>query len=74
MAEAALAREADIDPLPRAIPFDGEVMRIHKTAGQRDALQGATRPGPTGMHCAHAARQPAAAARPTWKSGAERTA
>lgn len=52
---AVFDREADIYPLPRAIHFDGEVMRIFETAGLRDALQAVTRPGLTGMHFVNAA-------------------
>jgi 3-(3-hydroxy-phenyl)propionate hydroxylase len=40
-----LERDADIYPLPRAIHFDGEVMRIFETAGLRDAVQAISRPG-----------------------------
>jgi 3-(3-hydroxy-phenyl)propionate hydroxylase len=52
---ALFEREADIHPLPRAIHFDGEVMRIFETAGLRDALQAVTRPGLAGMHFVNAA-------------------
>ncbi|WP_397475406.1 bifunctional 3-(3-hydroxy-phenyl)propionate/3-hydroxycinnamic acid hydroxylase [Pusillimonas sp.] len=34
-----LEREADVFPLPRAIHFDGEVMRVFQTIGIADALE-----------------------------------
>lgn len=45
-----LEKEADIYPLPRAIHFDGEVMRVFETAGLRTAVETISRPGLTGMH------------------------
>lgn len=50
-----LEREADIYPLPRAIHFDGEVMRVFETAGLRDAIESISRPGLKGMHFNNAA-------------------
>ena len=43
-------READIYPLPRAIHFDGEVMRVFETAGLREQVEAISRPGLKGMH------------------------
>ena len=40
-----LEREADIYPLPRAIHFDGEVMRVFETAGLRPEVERISRPG-----------------------------
>jgi 3-(3-hydroxy-phenyl)propionate hydroxylase len=45
-----LEKEADIYPLPRAIHFDGEVMRVFETVGLRAAVETISRPGLTGMH------------------------
>lgn len=45
-----LEREADIYPLPRAIHFDGEVMRVFETAGLREQVEAISRPGLKGMH------------------------
>ena len=49
-----LEREADIYPLPRAIHFDGEVMRIFQNAGLRAEMEAITRPGLKGMHFVNA--------------------
>lgn len=49
-----LEREADIYPLPRAIHFDGEVMRIFQNAGLRAPVEAITRPGLKGMHFVNA--------------------
>lgn len=43
-------READIYPLPRAIHFDGEVMRVFETAGLRSQVEAIARPGHKGMY------------------------
>jgi len=51
----ALDKEADIYPLPRAIHFDGEVMRVFQDAGLRPAVEAISRPGLTGMHFVNAA-------------------
>jgi len=45
-----LEREADIYPLPRAIHFDGEVMRVFETAGLRREVEAISRPGLKGMY------------------------
>ncbi|MGH6628012.1 MAG: bifunctional 3-(3-hydroxy-phenyl)propionate/3-hydroxycinnamic acid hydroxylase [Burkholderiaceae bacterium] len=50
-----LEKEAAIYPLPRAIHFDGEVMRIFQSAGLREAVEGISRPGLKGMHFVNAA-------------------
>lgn len=50
-----LEREAAIHPLPRAIHFDGEVMRVFETAGLRAEVQDISRPGLKGMHFVNAA-------------------
>lgn len=50
-----LEREADIYPLPRAIHFDGEVMRVFETAGLRQAVETISRPGLKGMYFNNAA-------------------
>ena len=50
-----LERDAQIYPLPRAIHFDGEVMRVFETAGLRAAVEAISRPGLQGMHFNNAA-------------------
>jgi 3-(3-hydroxy-phenyl)propionate hydroxylase len=45
-----LEREPGIYPLPRAIHFDGEVMRVFETAGLRAQVEAISRPGLKGMH------------------------
>ena len=50
-----IEREADIYPLPRAIHFDGEVMRVFETAGLRPEIDTIARPGLKGMHFNNAA-------------------
>lgn len=50
-----LEREAGIYPLPRAIHFDGEVMRVFETAGLRSEVEAISRPGLKGMHFNNAA-------------------
>ena len=52
---AVIEREADIYPLPRAIHFDGEVMRVFETAGLRPEIDTIARPGLKGMHFNNAA-------------------
>ena len=54
---AIFEREADIYPLPRAIHFDGEVMRVFETAGLRAEVEAISRPGLKGMHFVNAAGQ-----------------
>lgn len=49
-----LEKEAAIYPLPRAIHFDGEVMRIFQSIGLRGAVEGISRAGLTGMHFVNA--------------------
>lgn len=49
-----LERDADIYPLPRAIHFDGEVMRVFQNAGLRAEVEAITRPGLKGMHFVNA--------------------
>lgn len=51
----ALDKEAGIYPLPRAIHFDAEVMRVFQNAGLRAAVEAISRPGLTGMHFVNAA-------------------
>lgn len=41
-------REREIHALPRAVHFDGEVMRIFQAAGLADRIAAATRPSPYG--------------------------
>jgi 3-(3-hydroxy-phenyl)propionate hydroxylase len=55
LAVAIFEREADIYPLPRAIHFDGEVMRVFETAGLRAEVEAISRPGLKGMHFVNAA-------------------
>jgi 3-(3-hydroxy-phenyl)propionate hydroxylase len=43
-------REREIHPLPRAVHFDGEVMRIFQAAGLADRIAAATRASSKGMH------------------------
>ena len=50
-----LEREAEIYPLPRAIHFDGEVMRVFETAGMRREVEAISRPGLKGMYFNNAA-------------------
>ena len=50
-----LEREAEIYPLPRAIHFDGEVMRVFETAGLRAPIAAISRPGLKGMYFNNAA-------------------
>lgn len=51
---AVFEREAAIYPLPRAIHFDGEVMRVFETAGLRAEVEAISRPGLKGMHFVNA--------------------
>jgi 3-(3-hydroxy-phenyl)propionate hydroxylase len=50
-----LEKEAGIFPLPRAIHFDGEVLRILQAAGLREQALAIARPGTQGMHFVNAA-------------------
>ncbi len=45
-----LERDAELYPLPRAIHFDGEVMRVFETAGLRREVEAISRPGLKGMY------------------------
>jgi len=45
-----LEKDAEIYPLPRAIHFDGEVMRVFQAAGLRTEVEAASRPGLSPMH------------------------
>ena len=45
-----LEKDAEIYPLPRAIHFDGEVMRVFETAGLRLPIEAISRPGHKGMY------------------------
>jgi 3-(3-hydroxy-phenyl)propionate hydroxylase len=45
-----LERDADIYPLPRAVHFDGEVMRVFETVGLRREVETISRPGLKGMY------------------------
>jgi 3-(3-hydroxy-phenyl)propionate hydroxylase len=47
-------REAAIYPLPRAIHFDGEVMRVFQSLGLRAEIEPIVRPGVEGMHFVNA--------------------
>ena len=49
-----LEKEAAIYPLPRAIHFDGEVMRIFQSIGLRRAVEDISRAGLKGMHFVNA--------------------
>ena len=49
-----LEKEAGIYPLPRAIHFDGEVMRIFQSMGLRKAVEAISRPGLKGMQFVNA--------------------
>lgn len=48
-------REREIHALPRAVHFDGEVMRIFQAAGLADRIAAATRPSPYGARYEDAA-------------------
>jgi 3-(3-hydroxy-phenyl)propionate hydroxylase len=50
-----LEKDAAIYPLPRAIHFDGEVMRIFQSIGLREAVEAISRPGLKGMQFVNAA-------------------
>ena len=50
-----LERDAEIYPLPRAIHFDGEVMRVFETLGLRLEVEAISRPGLKGMYFNNAA-------------------
>ncbi len=48
-------RDRDIHPLPRAVHFDGEVMRIFQSAGLADEIAAAARSSSQGMRFVNAA-------------------
>jgi 3-(3-hydroxy-phenyl)propionate hydroxylase len=50
-----LEREGEVYPLPRAIHFDGETMRVFETAGLRPQVESISRPGLKGMYFNNAA-------------------
>lgn len=52
-----IEKEADIFPLPRAIHFDGEVMRIFQSLGLKSEALAISRPGTQGMHFVNAANE-----------------
>ena len=47
-------RDAEVFPLPRAIHFDGEVMRVFQSLGLRARVEAISRPGLKGMHFVNA--------------------
>ena len=47
-------REREVFPLPRAIHFDGEVMRVFQSLGLRAQIEPISRPGLQGMHFVNA--------------------
>lgn len=57
LAVVVFEREAAIYPLPRAIHFDGEVMRIFQGMGLKSEIEAATRPGFKNMHFVNAQNQ-----------------
>jgi 3-(3-hydroxy-phenyl)propionate hydroxylase len=54
---AVLEREAEIFALPRAVHYDGEVMRIFQAAGLKGAVEAVSRPSLKGMPFVNAAGQ-----------------
>lgn len=52
-----IEKEADVFPLPRAIHFDGEVMRIFQSLGLKEEALALSRPGIQGMHFVNAANE-----------------
>jgi 3-(3-hydroxy-phenyl)propionate hydroxylase len=51
---AVYERETAVFPLPRAVHYDGEVMRIFQSAGLAERIAEATRPSSRGMHFVNA--------------------
>jgi 3-(3-hydroxy-phenyl)propionate hydroxylase len=51
---AVFERETAIHPLPRAIHFDGEIMRVFQSIGLRQQVESIARPGTKGMHFVNA--------------------
>ena len=54
LAVAVFEREAAIYPLPRAIHFDGEVMRVFQSMGLKAEVESVSRPGAKGMEFVNA--------------------
>ncbi len=54
---AVYERETEIHPLPRAVHFDGEVMRIFQSARLAEHIALAARPSSQGMHFLNASDQ-----------------
>jgi 3-(3-hydroxy-phenyl)propionate hydroxylase len=50
-----IEKDGSVYPLPRAIHFDGEVMRVFETIGLRKEVEGVSRAGLKGMHFLNAA-------------------
>jgi len=55
LAVAVFEREAAVYPLPRAIHFDGEVMRVFQSMGLKANVESVSRPGMKGMEFVNAA-------------------
>ncbi len=51
-------REREIHPLPRAVHFDGEIMRIFQSVGLAGRVAAAARASSKGMHFVNADRRP----------------
>lgn len=49
-----IERDAQVFPLPRAIHFDGETMRIFQSLGLRAEVEAISRPGTKGMQFVNA--------------------
>jgi 3-(3-hydroxy-phenyl)propionate hydroxylase len=49
-----IERDTEVYPLPRAIHFDGEVMRVFQSLGLRSRVEAISRPGLKGMHFVNA--------------------
>ena len=49
-----IERDARVFPLPRAIHFDGETMRVFQSLGLRAEVESISRPGTKGMHFVNA--------------------
>ena len=49
-----LERDTEIHPLPRAVHFDGEVMRVFQATGLAQAVQSVAPPTSSGMHFVNA--------------------
>jgi 3-(3-hydroxy-phenyl)propionate hydroxylase len=49
-----IERDAQVYPMPRAIHFDGETMRIFQSLGLRAEVEAISRPGTKGMHFVNA--------------------